>query len=138
MSLCCYNTANFLYNFYPDPTMNLKMIVSNGSVVLFFFLNYFIYLHSTYCPDPSLPSQSSSPSLPFPLRGCSSPLPHPSSLGHQVSTRLGTSSPTGQTRQSSTMYVLEPQTSPCMLFGWWLILAFSMGHHHLQLLQSFP
>ena len=47
--------------------------------------------------------------------------PPPPSLGYQVSTGLGTSSPT-ETRQGSPLLHVcwRPRTSPSMLFGWWL------------------
>jgi hypothetical protein len=49
--------------------------------------------------------------------------PHPSSLGDQVFTGLGTSSPT-EVRQGSPLLhtCMEPQTNLCVLFGWWLNL----------------
>ena len=60
--------------------------------------------------------------IPMPLRGCS-PLPSLTSLGHQVSSGLGTSSPTEVWQGSLLLHMfLEPWTSPCVLFGWWLSL----------------
>ena len=48
---------------------------------------------------------------------------HPPFLGHQVSTRLGTSSPTEARQVSPLLHIYRgPQTSPCILFGWWLTL----------------
>ena len=49
------------------------------------------------------------------------PLPYSSNLGHQVSTRLYTSSPTESKESSPLLHMcLRPQTGPCLLFGWWV------------------
>ena len=62
------------------------------------------------------------PSFPLPLRGCFLQ-PCIPFLGHQVSTGLGTSSPTKARQCSPLLHMCwGPRTSPCMLFGWWLSL----------------
>jgi len=49
-------------------------------------------------------------------------LPHPLSLGHQVSTGLGSSFPTEAREGSPLLRMCWPRISPYMLFGWWLTL----------------
>ena len=61
-----------------------------------FFINYFIHLHSKYWPPSwSYLPEFFTPSHPLSLwEGAHPTLWHPPSLGHHVSTELGSSSPT--------------------------------------------
>jgi hypothetical protein len=82
----------------------------------------FIYLHPKYCPLPVPPRRVL---LPIPLSFASEKKhsQDPPTLGHQVSIGLGPSSPTEARQDSSLLNMCQgPQTSPCMLFGWWLSL----------------
>ena len=86
-------------------------------VIRYFSLlkNYFIYLHSSRCPPPSSLSHSSSSNSSY---SCVPTRPPPS-LRPQVPQGLGTF-PTGARLGSPLLHVYLPQTSLCMLPGWWL------------------
>lgn len=58
----------------------------------------------------------------------SSSAPHPPLLGHRVSIGLSTSSPTMVNQGSSLLHMCPgPQTSLCMILGFWLVSGSSKG-----------
>ena len=86
-----------------------------ASMILKFFINYFIYLHPSPC------SQSSSP-IPSPLHlwEDAAHIPSPWDIS---STELGASSSTEAGRGSPPLRMCGgPPTSPHTLFGWWISL----------------
>jgi hypothetical protein len=125
------------------------------NIIILLLPHYFIYLYSKYRSFPLNPPSILHPVIPphLPLSGCSIPTPTstpPPSLGHQVSTGLGTSSPT-EARQSNPLlhmcWGLEPAHG-CSLIGGLISgrsqwhgsveqLFFLWGYHLLQFLQSF-
>ena len=107
-------------------------------MLVFFNLNYlpisylFIYLFTTQMLPPPNPHWFplkeflSSSHLPLASKTwdrskrVAPPAYHPT-LVHEVSTGLGTSSPTESKQGSTLLHMCQgPWTSPCMLFGWWL------------------
>ena len=82
-----------------------------------------IYLYPKYWPPSVLPCRIITPSLlPFEYDVVPYDSGYPSTLGYQVSTELGRSSST-ETRLGILLHWWQgPQTTLCMLFGWWLSL----------------
>ena len=91
-----------------------------------------MYLHSKSCHFPVPPLQVLSHIAPPLSLGEGAHLLHPpaasSSLGHQVSIGLSTSSPTMVNQGSSLLHMCPgPQTSLCMILGFWLVSGSSKG-----------
>ena len=97
---------------------HMKAMMGNR---IFIYLIIYLLISQKLTLPLSLPHRVFLPSPnPFSLRRW--PPQYSSSLGHQVSTGLGISSPT-EDRQSSQPHMhLGPRTSAYIHFGWWLSL----------------
>jgi hypothetical protein len=108
-----------------------------GYFIYLHFIIFNIYLYLKWYPTSQLPLHKPpftqppsppSPPSPLPLWGCFStytpspttPLQHPSTVGHQTSTGPRASPPIDVKQCHSLLPLyLEPWAPPCTLFSWW-------------------